>query len=228
MQLSGTKGKYWNRYWHIRLKMSTSWRLMLSLLNWWASCPETQHFAFIFLMQEQSCSLASLHDLRACSLCKVLLAASTVICSAYSCPAQWKLLLTYCSLLFLTSLSIKHTLPRVRVWSTSVSPLATIANFQSVQFGLRLLFLGPFSVGTANEMRRFLFICLFVLAVCLLVCVARHAKPWENAERRCVLGAAEDTPAVEEDPHHGGRHLQVGRHYTANKSFSHRPTSGVS
>lgn len=29
-----------------------------------------------------------------------------------------------------------------------------------------------------------------------------------------MLGAAADTPAVEEDPHHGGRHLQVGRHHT--------------
>lgn len=60
----------------------------------------------------------------------------------------------------------------------------------------------------------FVFVHLFWLCG-LFVCVTRHAEPWENAEGRRLLGAAADAPAVEEDPHHGGRHLQVGCHHAS-------------
>lgn len=50
--------------------------------------------------------------------------------------------------------------------------------------------------------------------VCMCLFVFRHAQSGENAERGSLLRAATDPQALEEDPHHGGRHLQVKEHTT--------------
>lgn len=45
----------------------------------------------------------------------------------------------------------------------------------------------------------------------LLIFPVRHAEPWETAERSHSSRAAQDSQAMEENPHSGRRHLQVAQ-----------------
>ena len=53
-------------------------------------------------------------------------------------------------------------------------------------------------------------VLLWKLCNCvLLVCLVRHAKSGEDVERRHSPRPAQNTQAVEEDPHTGGGYIQV-------------------